>query len=207
MFKKRILAFVLLAILLASCGPLDTGTQPQGDGQPADQTPDIPPTPTNTPEPELSALDWLIQSEFIAYAQEIPNIIPDDLPEGFNAYEPDRLSAETPSGGTITGFDVRFERPVGGQVHTEDNVAVQLYAYDVVEGRTDHLERIAAEGYEWDFTELDGYRIARYNSSLDGRVWISGPYLIVIYTGLDTSEVGPWVDTFTSLFLAMFPPQ
>ncbi len=208
MFEKRLLGLVLLITLLASCGPIDTGTQPQGETQPADQTPEVRPTPTDTPEPALSPLEWLVQSAFIAYAQETPNIIPAELPEGFNASEPDQASTETASGATITVFDVAFERPVGDQVYTEDYVSVQLYAYDAPEGRTEHLDRIAGEGYIWDFVELDGYRIIRYHtSSVDGRIWISGPFLIVIYTGLDTSEVGPWVDTFASLFLVMFPPQ
>jgi len=85
---------------------------------------------------------------------------------------------------------------------------VELYSYDVLEGRTDHLNRIAAQAYAWHYFELNGQRILRYYSSgVDGRVWISGPYLIVLYSGLDTSATSPWVDAFASLYLVMFPPN
>ena len=42
---------------------------------------------------------------------------------------------------------------------------------------------------------------------VDGRIWVSGPYMIIVWSGLDTSDAAPWVDIFASLFLVMFPPQ
>jgi hypothetical protein len=93
-------------------------------------------------------------------------------------------------------------------VYVEDSVKVTLYAYAQSEGRAEYLGIIAEQDYTWEFYELDDHRIVRYaNSSVDGRVWISGPYLIVVYSGLDVSETGPWVDTFTGLYLTMFPPE
>jgi hypothetical protein len=53
----------------------------------------------------------------------------------------------------------------------------------------------------------NGTDIHDISQSVDGRVWISGPYLIVLYSGLDTSATSPWVDAFASLYLVMFPPN
>jgi hypothetical protein len=217
MLVKRLLAFVLLAIVLASCGPIETGTLPPEEAQPATQTPEVAPTPTDTPapsptptdtpEPTLPPMEWLVQPPFVAYTEEIPNLIPAEIPEGFIATEHEPITAETPSGATIHMFAVSLERPIGGQVLDEDYVFVQIFAYDPPEGRADHFDLVGAENYTWDFVELDGHRIVRYHTgSEDGRIWISGPYLIVLHSGVDTSDVGPWVDTIASLFLAMFPP-
>ncbi len=212
MLEKRFFTIVLLGILLAGCGPIDTATQPSGEIQTAGQPPAA--TQTEPPQTELTPLEWLAQSAFTVPAQEPPNIIPSELPEGFTASEPNHVSGEVPCDGAnvpcgfaVDKYDVRFDRPSGDQVRTEDSVRVEMFAYSEQDGRTQHLNFIDSQDDSFEFYTLDGHRIVRYFSSVDGRVWISGPYLILIYSGLDTSEVGPWVDTFASLFLVMFPPQ
>ncbi len=136
-------------------------------------------------------------------------MLPADLPEGFNASEPEHMSGELPTGAFLYGSSVYFERPVDGQVLSEDFVTVDLYSHETLEGRTDHLDLLAEaqEGGTWAFYALDGNRIVRYlDSSGQALIWVSGPYLIVVYNQLDASGAAPWGDAFASLFLVMFPP-
>jgi hypothetical protein len=103
---------------------------------------------------------------------------------------------------------VDFGRAIDGGVYCEDQITVEISSYDLPEGRTYHLDQVSEQEYIWEFWELDRQRVARYHASgVDGRVWISGPYLVVMFSCLDTSEAAPWVDTFASVFLEMFPPN
>lgn len=157
-------------------------------------------TSTTTP------LDWLRGSPFETAPSEPPETIATGLPEGFNALEPHFATGELPSGRVVQRMGVEYQRPIGGQVYVEDSVQVELFGYDSSDARTEHLDLVAAAGYEWNFEEVAGHRVARYHDiGVDGRIWVSGPYLIVIYSGLDTSERGPWVDDFTQLYLERFP--
>jgi len=201
MNEKRLLTFVVLAMILAGCGTSGAATQPSDAGQP-------PATSTAQSPGDLSPLEWLSVAAFETAQDGLPDVLPAYSPEGFNALDPDHVSAEAPNGYVLHQSRVVFQLPIDGQVYTEDQVTVELYSYDVLEGRTDHLNRIAAQAYAWHYFELNGQRILRYYSSgVDGRVWISGPYLIVLYSGLDTSATSPWVDAFASLYLVMFPPN
>jgi hypothetical protein len=195
MKENRLLTIVLLTMILASCGA-PGATQPPGES---------PATATPEPPPDVSPLEWLAQAPFEAGGDGLPDILPANLPEGFEASEPEHGSAETPFGFVLYRSEVRFGRALDGEVYCEDQVNVEISSYDVPEGRIYHLDRVAEEEYSFEFWELDGHRIIRYHRWVDGRVWISGPYLIVIFSCLDTSEAAPWVDTFASLFLEMFP--
>ncbi len=198
MFTKRIFALAALALLLAGCGAPPAATPSASDTQPTEP----PPPSDETP------LEWLGGTSFVPAPQDLPTITPSNLPDGFNSFDADETSAETPSGYAMQVYEQSFEHPVGNQVYTEDYVTVYLYAYAQPEGRAEHLDILAGQDYTWSFYALDGFTVARYHSiSVDGRMWISGPYLVVIYSGLDVSEIGPWVDTFASLYLEMFPPQ
>jgi hypothetical protein len=192
---------MILALLLAGCGTPPAATPTDSDTQP----PEPPPPSGETP------LEWLGSADFIPAPQEVPAIIPASLPEGFSMLgdEPAGFTEGTlPSGNIGYGMEWSFEKPSGDQVGTDDSITVSLWAYAQPEGRAEHFDIIAEEGYNWAFYALDGHTIARYfTSGLDGRMWISGPYLVVIYSGLDVSEIGPWVDTFAGLYLEMFPPQ
>ena len=198
MFRKRIFPFVVLFLLLTGCGTSPTSTPTISETQPAEP----PPPSAETP------LEWLGNLAFLPAPQGQPTITPSSLPEGFNSFDPEHAESTLPSGGAIHVSEQDFERPVDNQVYVEDSVTVTLYAYAQAGGRAEHLGIIAEQDYTWAFYELEGHRIARYsNSGVDGRVWISGPYLIVIYSGLDVSETSPWVDTFAGLYLEMFPPE
>ncbi len=198
MKTKILIPVLLLTLALTGCGPSDDATPaPEGD-QPAGGSP---PLATTEPSQDVTPLEWLAQMPFEPGSEDQPDILPADLPEGFDAFEPEHGSAETPDGFIVYRSSVTFERTLGGQV------SVELSSYDVPEGRIYHLDRIAEEDYAWEFLELDGHQIARYsNSSLDGRAWISGPFMIAIFSSLETSGIDPWVNAIAGLFLDMFPP-
>ena len=127
------------------------------------------------------------------------------LPEGFNALDPRFETGELPGGHVVRIARIDYQRPVGGQVYVEDSVSVEVYGYKRVEDRFEHLDLLVSQGYEWTFVEINGKRVARYHDSgVDGRVWVSGPYLFVVFSGLDKSQSGPWVDEFAQLY--MEPP-
>jgi hypothetical protein len=128
------------------------------------------------------------------------------LPEGFNAGEPNYVSGPHPEGFNVQRSEIDYQKPAGGQVYCEDQVMVEIFAFDVSEGRAFQLAVLESEGYQWAFEEIAGITVDRYHSEgVDGRIWISGPYTIGIYSGLDVSERGPWVDDFAELYLQEFP--
>jgi hypothetical protein len=137
---------------------------------------------------------------------ELPEIIIAGIPVGFNALEPGLGTSELPGGHLVQMLGVEYQRAIGDQVYIENSVTVQLFSYDSHNGRAEHLNILAAQGYEWTFEEVSKQRVAAYHTSgADGRVWISGPFLVVVFSGLDTSERGPWVDPFTEIYLAQYP--
>jgi hypothetical protein len=165
-------------------------------------------TPLKTPATvvDITPLDWLSQSPFKPLPSELPEIITAGLPTGFHMLEPGLGTSELPGGHLVQMLGVEYQRPIGDQVYIENSVTVQLFSYDSSNGRTEHLNILASQGYEWTFEEVANRQVAAYHTSgADGRVWISGPFLIVVFSGLDTSERGPWVDAFTEVYLAQFP--
>jgi hypothetical protein len=194
MKKKLLLTLALLAMILSSCGA-PGATKPPGES---------PATSTTEPPPDLSPLEWLAQAAFEARGDGQPDIVPANLPEGFNPLEAVHSIDDSVVGFSAYHSTVGFERSIGdGGSHF---VGVVLIAHEVPEGRTYYLDSLAEGEYTWEFLELDGHQIARYYSSMvDARVWISGPYIVEIYGPFHTTGLNPWVDTFASLFLEMFP--
>ncbi|NIS81374.1 MAG: hypothetical protein GTO14_14485, partial [Anaerolineales bacterium] len=97
-------------------------------------------------------------------------------------------------------------RRVDGQGDVEASVTVQIFAYSNVEARSYHLDQLDMEDYFWSFTEIDGHRVVVYRNGVDGRIWISGPYLILVYSGRGASERVLWVDGFAEIYLNN-PPE
>ncbi len=156
---------------------------------------------------DTTPLEWLSRSPFEPMPSALPEIITDRLPSGFNVLEPGLGTSDLPGGHLVQMLGVDYQKPIGDQVYIENSVTVQIFNYDSRDGRTEHLNILAAQGFEWTFEEVAKQHVAAYHTSgADGRVWISGPFLIVVFSGLDTSERGPWVDTFTELYLTQFPP-
>jgi hypothetical protein len=196
MMGRRKIAVVLLALTLTGWATLSCATLFPGSDSP----------PGEIPPPDVSPLEWLAQAAFEAGGGGQPDIVPANLPEGFHALETMHSIDEFGAGFSAYHSTVGFERPIGdGGTHF---VGVVLIAHDVPEGRTYHLDSYAEGEYTWEFLELEGHQIARYYSSrVDARAWISGPYIVEVYGPFHTTGLNPWVDTFASLFLAMFPPN
>jgi hypothetical protein len=197
----RLFTTGVLLVMLASCGAPPTAV-------PSVSSPTSMPSPT-TPATDIgiNPLDWLKQSPFEPMPSVLPEIITTNLPEGFYALEPGLGNSELPGGHLVQVIGVEYQRPVGGQIYIENHVTVQFFSYDSLAGRTEYLDMLSAQDYTWNFEEVSNQRVARYHTSgADGRVWMSGPFLIVVFSGLDDSERGPWVDTFTKIYLEQFPP-
>lgn len=190
----------VMTALLAGCATT-LSTSP-ATSSPSSTTP--PTTPTT--DVDITPLDWLREKPFEPMPSVLPEMITIGLPEGFSAMEPGFGSSDLPDGHLVQVMSVEYQRPVGDQVYIENVVTVQLFSYDSRSGRSEHLDILEAQGYEWSFSEVSNQRVTCYRTSgADGRVWISGPFLIVVFSGLDTSERGPWVDPFTEVYLAQFP--
>ena len=151
----------------------------------------------------LTPLDWLRDQPFQPRKEEPAQLILSDLPEGFQAQEP-----ESSCFGFCLGYITRLEyqKPENGQVSSENNVNVLIYGYDTVETRSAHLDLIESEEYQWEFQSITGDLVPRYyTSSVDGRTWISGSHLIVIYGGLNDSSSNLWVVEFAEMYLELYP--
>lgn len=198
------LSLLLLAFIMAGCTTEPAPAQTIPPAIASQETPTrLPPATIDETDP----FDWLLQIPFQASPQKEPDWITEGLPEGFINLDSDFNSAELPSGQIIWVGDITYQRPVAGQVYVEDEVKVQLFTYESMEGRGDHLDLLREQGYLWSFVEVGGKRLLRYQDGVDGRVWVSGPYLIVLYSGLDRSEQSPWVEFFTELYAERFPPD
>jgi hypothetical protein len=197
----RLLLISAMMALLGGCAAPPT-TSPTVPSPTATTPATIPAT-----DVDISPLDWLRESPFEPMPSVLPEMITVGLPAGFFAMEPGFGSSELPDGHLVQVMGVEYQRPVGDQVYIENSVTVQLFSYDSHNGRSEHLDILESQGYLWTFEEVSSQRVACYRTSgADGRVWISGPFLIVVFSGLDTSERGPWVDSFTEIYLAQFPP-
>jgi len=207
---SRILPLIFILLILASCAPEsaiseseqlppDTIESPQlSETQPSEDT--LP------PQPNLDPLDWLRDQPFQPGKKEPAQLILSDLPEGFQAQDPESDSGNMMEEGIAYFTNLQYQNPDNGQVSSENIVDVYIYSYDTVETRNAHLDFIESEEYQWEFQPISGDLVARYyTSSLDGRVWISGPYLIVIYSSLNDSPSSFWVVEFTEMYLELYP--
>jgi hypothetical protein len=155
----------------------------------------------------VTPLDWLSKRPFQVMPSELPQLITEGLPTGFNMLEPGFSTRELPGGHRVQMLGADYQKPIGDQVYIENAVSVQFYTYDSRDGRTEHLNMLAEQNFEWSYLEVANHIVTSYRTSgADGRVWVSSPFLIVVFSGLDTSERGPWVDVFTAVYLAKFPP-
>jgi len=104
MNEKRLLTFVVLAMILAGCGTSGAATQPSDAGQP-------PATSTAQSPGDLSPLEWLSVAAFETAQDGLPDVLPAYSPEGFNALDPDHVSAEAPNGYVLHQSDTSSINP------------------------------------------------------------------------------------------------
>jgi len=207
---SRILPIIVILLILVSCTPssaiseteqlpLDTIESPQ-------PTESQPPEDTLPPQTSPDPLEWLREQPFQPGKEEPAQLILSDLPEGFQAQDPESSSGEIMEGSIAYFTNLEYQKPDNGQVSSENVVNVYIYSYDTVETRNAHLDLIKSEEYQWEYQSLNGDLVARYYTlGVDGRVWVSGPHLIVIYSGLNDSSSNLWVVDFAEMYLELYP--
>jgi hypothetical protein len=64
----------------------------------------------------------------------------------------------------------------------------------------------SAAARDWGLEEFSNGEVARYGrrGSDDGKIWISGSHLIMVERQIEEHRL--WVETFTELYLAKYPP-
>jgi hypothetical protein len=169
---------------------------------PSDQTGQSEPSTLSS-----TALEWLRVQPFKTAPDTPPNIVLTKLPEGFRVEGTEMGASQLPNGERTLRITVTYEKPIEGKVYVENSVQIEFYSYQSVDGRSSHLGMLSEQGYQWSFAEINNQKLARYSNGVDGLVWVSGPYLIVIYSDLDVSEQAPWVETFGELYLELFPSE
>lgn len=207
---SRILPLIFILLILAACTPesaiSESDQLPPDTIESPQSTETQPPEDTLPPLPSLDPLDWLREQPFQPGKEEPAQLILSDLPEGFQAQDPDSGSGDMIGGGIAYFTNLEYQKPENGQVNSENVVNVYIYSYDTVETRHAHLDLIKSEEYQWEFQSLNGDLVARYYTlGVDGRVWVSGPHLIVIYSGLNNSSSNLWVVDFAEMYLELYP--
>lgn len=192
--NARIMILGMLGVTLAGCAIAPTATVVSaGYGTPL---PAI-----DVEDPALKSLTWLRESPFEPAPDSRPVFLTSDLFEGFVAQKPEYGSGGWEDDLTVDIATIVYKRPVIGQVGKETSVTVQIFAYSDAEARSYHLDQFDLEDYDWSFEEIDGHRVVAYRNGLDGRIWVSGPYLILVYSGRGASDRAPWVEAFTEMYL------
>jgi len=211
--RKHILLIFAIIVLIQACAPGPGEAQDPAEPLLVDPTQTL---PSATPLPQFPSMpppDWINNRPF----QEAPTGQADLASNGFpEEYEPQEIAyniANLPSSGfEVQITQVTYEHPVDGQVYTKDSVTVQVSSHQNPEARSEHLDLLVGSNPSWEFQLVSDHLTARfYTGSGDGRIWISGPYMISIWSGLDISAgdpaVDPQVDVFAALYLGLYPPD
>ncbi|NOQ40366.1 MAG: hypothetical protein GQ562_08620 [Anaerolineales bacterium] len=209
---SRILPLIFILLILASCTPESAISEPEQLPPDTIESPQPtetqPPEDTLPPQTSLDPLEWLRDQPFQPGKEEPAQLILSDLPEGFQAQDPESSSGDMMEEGIAYITRLQYQNPDNGQVSSENTVDVHIFSYEIIETRNAHLDLIESQEYQWEFQPISGDLVARYyTSSTDGRAWISGPHLIVIYSGLNDSPSNLWVVEFTEMYLELYPLQ
>ena len=211
--RKHILLVIVLIVLVQGC------TTGPGEVQNPTEPPPVNPTqavPAATPPPQLPSmtpLEWINSQPVLEAPTGQAILALNGFPEG---YEPENIEyqiAPLPSSGLeVQITQVTYERAIDGQVYTKDSVKVLIAAHQVAEARAEHLVLLVGSNtsQSWEYQQVSGHLVARYHSeSGDGRIWISGPYMIAIWSSLDITvgepALDPLVDIFAALYLELYP--
>jgi hypothetical protein len=213
--RTHILLFIVIIILVQACTPSPDEVQ-----NPTEPPQSIPTeaAPTEAPQPQLPSMtpqEWIKSRPF----QEAPTgqaeLALNGFPEGYQPQEVGDQIANLPTSGLEVHItQVTYELPVDGQVYTKDGVTVQISSHQTSEARSEHFDLLVGSdsSLSWEFQQDSDHLVARfYDGSNDGRIWISGPYMVAIWSGLDSSAgdpaQDPMVDAFTELYLHLYPPD
>lgn len=210
--RTTILLLIVLVFLVQACAPSSAETQSPSESILADPTQ----VPTEVIQPILPAmtpLEWINSRPFQEALPGEAEFVASGFPEGYQPKEIGYQVANLPESGLEVGItQTTYERPVDGQVYTKDSVTVQVFFHQKPEARSEHLLLLVGSEDTWEFREVEGHLIARfYSGSGDGRVWISGPYMVALWSSQDISAgdpaVDPMVDAFAALYLKLYPPD
>jgi len=192
-------AWIALILAMAACG--------QGS-EPPPPTPTLPPpSPTPIPVPSLDPYDWLMSIPFVPPPAEPPRRLETGLPAGFVPIVLEVQSGELPGGGMAWMYAVEYRIPDDGQVDPDDVVRVAVCSHESLEARGNHLRLLFAEAYVFlPYVTIDGQVVAAYDQQgVTGRMWVSGPYLILVMDHPDKTRPSEWLDQFTALYLREYP--
>jgi len=181
--QTRLLLVSVLICLVQGCATVPVETPK------AIATQDIPTQDIPTSTPQLTPLEWIQTRPFLEVPPDQPDLVLSGLPDGFEPQDPQHEVGTLPSGLELQMTHIEYQLAIDNQVQAENNVTVELFAYQDAEARIEHLTLIAGEGYSWEFQQVEENKVVRYyTTGVDGRIWISGPYMIVVRSGLNTSD-------------------
>lgn len=203
--RTQIILSIFFVFLVSSCAPEPNGLQDASEG-----------LPTATPQaefPPMTPQEWILSHPIQPAPAGQAEVVVDGLPEGYQPQEIQHQTAALPDSGFEVGItQVTYEKSSGGQVSTKDSVTVRLSSHQNLEARSEHLGLMIEAEDSWEYLPLGGQLTARFSSSsADGRIWVSGPYLVAIWSSQDISagdpELDPMVEAFTALYLNFYPAE
>lgn len=209
--RKQILLILILIICLQACAPGEVqGPSEPSAADPTEAAPEASPPPAI---PAMALPDWINARPFLEAPTGQAGLAESGIPEGYQPQEIGYQTANLPSSGfEVQLTQITYEHPVDGQVNTNESVTIQVSSHQNQEAREEHLGLLVGSGKTWEYRQVSGYLTARFFSeSGDGRIWISGPYLVAVWSGLDITAgdpaLDPMVDIFAALYLELYPPE
>jgi len=163
--------------------------------------------------PSMAPPEWIETRPFQKAPPGQAQLVGSGFPVGYEPQEAGYQVANLPSSDLeVQITQVRYDHPINGQVYTKDSVTVQVSSHQSLEARSEHLDLLIGSEESWEYQQISDHLTARfYSESGDGRIWISGPYMISIWSSLDPSSgdpnLDPMVDAFATLYLELYPPD
>ena len=127
---SRILPLIVILLILVSCTPSSAISESEQlppdtieSPQPSETQP---PEDTLPPQPSLDPLDWLREQPFQPGKEEPARLMLSDLPEGFQAQDPESSSGDMMEEGIAYFTRLQYQNPDNGQVSSENIVDVYI---------------------------------------------------------------------------------
>jgi hypothetical protein len=140
-------------------------------------------------------------------AREEAPLMLDELPSGFIVAQTHSKVMQLPSGAEARVATIRYDYTEDGQVVTERHVIITMVSYESADFRVEHLDLLETEDYEWFYCNINKRQVACYRDpNVQGRVWDSGGYLVVLVGGPGQAN-SEALDAFTTLYLNAPPSE
>ncbi len=137
-------------------------------------------------------------------------MITENLPPGFSLGGPESSIETAPDGSGMRIVRVFYLFPAGGQVAPGNKVAAFVAGFSTLAGRNAFLDSMIPDTMTAEVEQAGGQQIVRlHDSSSDLRMWVSGPFLLAVQSGLGPGAGGrnAWVDTFTERYIVLYPAR